>query len=60
MLKEMGHLMRYLDEFRSPQLLKGQLEKIASFPFTASYMEVCGTHTMAISKSGLRPLLAPG
>jgi len=51
--------MRYVDEFRSPEALKGQLEKIRKFTFTASFMEVCGTHTMAISRSGLRPLLAP-
>jgi hydrogenase expression/formation protein HypD len=51
--------MRYLDEFRSPGLLRGQLEKITNFPFAASFMEVCGTHTMAISRAGLRPLLAP-
>jgi hydrogenase expression/formation protein HypD len=51
--------MRYIDEFRSPDLLKGQLEKIRAFPFDFSIMEVCGTHTMAISRSGLRPLLAP-
>lgn len=51
--------MRYIDEFRSPDLLRGQLEMIRDFPFSASFMEVCGTHTMAISRSGLRPLLAP-
>ncbi|MBN2025677.1 MAG: hydrogenase formation protein HypD [Actinobacteria bacterium] len=51
--------MRYIDEFRSPDLLKGQLERIRSFPFPFSIMEVCGTHTMTISRSGLRPLLAP-
>ena len=51
--------MKYVDEFRSPQFLKGQLEKIAEFPLSARFMEVCGTHTMAISKAGLRPLLAP-
>ena len=51
--------MRYLDEFRSPDLLRGQLEMIGEFPFAASFMEVCGTHTMAISRSGLRPLLSP-
>jgi hydrogenase expression/formation protein HypD len=51
--------MKYLDEFRSTHLLRGQLEKINRIPFNASFMEVCGTHTMAISRSGLRPLLAP-
>ncbi|RJP27726.1 MAG: hydrogenase formation protein HypD [Actinobacteria bacterium] len=51
--------MRYIDEFRSPDLLKGQLQKIKEFSSGISVMEVCGTHTMAISRSGLRPLLAP-
>lgn len=51
--------MRYVDEYRSPEFLKGQLSKISEFPFSARFMEVCGTHTMAISKAGLRPLLAP-
>ncbi|OFW68797.1 MAG: hydrogenase formation protein HypD [Actinobacteria bacterium RBG_19FT_COMBO_54_7] len=51
--------MKYVDEFRSPQFLQAQLDKIAEFPFNARFMEVCGTHTMAISKAGLRPLLAP-
>lgn len=51
--------MRYVDEFRSPELLKGQLERIKSLPGRVSFMEVCGTHTMAISRAGLRPLLAP-
>jgi hydrogenase expression/formation protein HypD len=51
--------MRYIDEFRSPELLMGQLEKIREFSSNISIMEVCGTHTMAISRSGLRPLLSP-
>lgn len=51
--------MRYIDEFRAPELLRGQLEKIRGFTFDFSVMEVCGTHTMAISKAGLRPLLSP-
>jgi hydrogenase expression/formation protein HypD len=51
--------MKYVDEFRSPELLRGQLQKISEFSFSASFMEVCGTHTMAISRAGLRPLLAP-
>ncbi len=50
--------MRYVDEFRDPELLRGQLEEIRRFGFRASFMEVCGTHTMAISRAGLRPLLA--
>jgi hydrogenase expression/formation protein HypD len=51
--------MKYVDEYRAPGFLRGQLEKIREFPFDARFMEVCGTHTMAISRAGLRPLLAP-
>lgn len=50
--------MRYIDEYRDPGVLRGQLEEIGRFGFHASFMEVCGTHTMAISRAGLRPLLA--
>ncbi len=50
--------MRYVDEYRAPELLRGQLEKIRAFRSRASFMEVCGTHTMAISRAGLRPLLS--
>ncbi|NPV60448.1 MAG: hydrogenase formation protein HypD [Actinobacteria bacterium] len=49
--------MRYVDEYRDPGVLRGQLEEIGKFGFHASFMEVCGTHTMAISRAGLRPLL---
>jgi len=51
--------LRYLDEYRSPALLRGQLRAIKELSANAVLMEVCGTHTMAISRSGLRPLLAP-
>jgi len=50
--------MKYLDEFRKSDLLRGQLQRILEFPFRASFMEVCGTHTMAISRSGLRSALS--
>ncbi len=50
--------MRFIDEYRAPELLRGQLEKIRAFGSRASFMEVCGTHTMAISRAGLRPLLS--
>ncbi len=51
--------MKYLDEFRSPGAVKGLVEKIKGLPGSFTFMEVCGTHTMAISRAGLRPLLAP-
>lgn len=51
--------MKYLDEFRSPELALPWLDGIRSLGTSARFMEVCGTHTMAISRAGLRPLLAP-
>ncbi len=52
--------MRYLDEFRSPGLARPWIEAIGAAEGEFVFMEVCGTHTMAISRAGLRPLLAPG
>ncbi len=52
--------MKYVDEFRDPELtarLLDELKTAVSRPFTV--MEVCGTHTMAIFRSGLRALLPP-
>lgn len=51
--------MKYLDEFRNPGAVKGLTEKIGELPGSFTFMEVCGTHTMAISRAGLRPLIAP-
>ncbi|MDY6796575.1 MAG: hydrogenase formation protein HypD [Actinomycetota bacterium] len=51
--------MRFIDEYRSPDILRGLLDRIGDIPRPMTLMEVCGTHTMAISRSGLRPLLAP-
>ena len=53
--------MKYLDEFRKKEPFQAILSKIKSLPSTPiSLMEVCGTHTVSISKSGLRSLLPPG
>lgn len=52
--------MKYLDEFRDPGLsaaLLDELRSITTRPFRV--MEICGTHTMAIFRSGLRSLLPP-
>ena len=54
--------MRYIDEYRDPEAVRGLTEAIAA---TASQtggeplrlMEVCGTHTMAIFRFGLRQIL---
>lgn len=51
----------YLDRFRDPGLARGLVETIrregADSP-PARIMEVCGTHTMAIARNGIRSLLA--
>lgn len=50
--------MRYLEEFRDPRLAKALVEKIRNeteLPFTI--MEVCGSHTVAIHKYGIKGLL---
>ena len=55
--------MKYQDEFRGRELVAGLAERIRRLaarrarPMT--FMEVCGTHTMAIYQYGLRTLLPP-
>ena len=50
--------MKYLDAFRAKEPLQAILSKIESLPSSPlSIMEVCGTHTVSISKFGLRSLL---
>jgi len=51
--------MKYLDEFREREPFHALLSKIASFTLHTTIMEVCGTHTVSISKSGIRGLLPP-
>lgn len=55
--------MKYIDEYRSKPIIKGLTEKInqrlSQTEGEIVLMEVCGTHTMAISKSGLRKVLSP-
>lgn len=51
--------MKYLDEFRDPSLIEGLRKKILSSGTKLKVMEVCGTHTMVIGKTGLRSLLSP-
>ncbi len=53
--------MKYLDEFRDPALaapLFEELRRSVDRPFRV--MEVCGTHTMSIFRSGIRSLLPDG
>ena len=55
--------MNYQDEYRDRELVQGLAKKLAHLvaglakPLT--FMEICGTHTMAIYRFGLRSLLPP-
>ena len=52
--------MKYLDEYRDPQLAKSLIERLRHRPFPKGeirLMEICGTHTVAIFRSGMRQLL---
>jgi hydrogenase expression/formation protein HypD len=52
--------MKFIDEFRDQALVKDltrRLEALAQGP--ATVMEVCGTHTMAAARFGLKTLLPP-
>ncbi len=57
--------MKYVNEFRDPaaaRALTARLTELAaSLPptTTVTIMEVCGTHTMAIARHGIRTLLPP-
>jgi hydrogenase expression/formation protein HypD len=55
--------VKYLDEYRDPQLAKSLLSALQRRKLgkdTIRLMEICGTHTVAIFRSGLRQLLPPG
>jgi len=53
--------MKYVDEYRDDKLLHGVVKqirnKLDSFDRELVFMEVCGTHTMAIFRSGLKSIL---
>jgi len=53
--------MRYIDEFRDPSSIKRKLKEInkqaEKLPSPVYLMEVCGTHTMAIGRFGIRQAL---
>jgi hydrogenase expression/formation protein HypD len=53
--------MKHQNEYRDPELARLQLEAIrrtvADYNGTMTFMEVCGTHTMAIYQHGIRTLL---
>ncbi|MGB9597044.1 MAG: hydrogenase formation protein HypD [Candidatus Poribacteria bacterium] len=50
--------MKYLDEYRQPNIVKKILDKIrATSKREIKLMEVCGTHTVAIFRSGIKDIL---
>lgn len=52
--------LKYLEEYRDAQLAQGLLDAIRRRSRKpARLMEICGTHTVAIFRSGLRELLPP-
>jgi hydrogenase expression/formation protein HypD len=54
--------LKYLDEYRDPELAKSLLETLkrrGNTNRTYKLMEICGTHTVAIFRLGLRQLLPP-
>jgi hydrogenase expression/formation protein HypD len=54
--------MRYVEEYRSPQLAKRLAEQIAALVEPGrsyKFMEVCGGHTHTIYKHGIEDLLPP-
>jgi hydrogenase expression/formation protein HypD len=53
--------MENLAALRDPDLLRGLAERLRTMPAPpATLMEVCGTHTVAIARYGLRAALPPG
>lgn len=55
--------MKYLDAFRDGAVARKLVEqlhaRVADYAGTMTFMEVCGTHTMAIYQHGIRSLLPP-
>jgi len=52
--------MKYIDEYRNPEIAKNllnRIEKEALELLPVKIMEVCGTHTMSIFRSGIKNIL---
>jgi len=50
-----------LKAFKDPRLAKGLIDSIEALaPEDATLMEVCGTHTVAIARNGIRALMPEG
>jgi len=53
--------MKFIDEFRNPELVQDIARRLTEPAAPeAVLMEVCGTHTMAAARFGLKSLLPPG
>ena len=57
-----AEMQRELAAFKDPQLARGPIESIGKLAPVggATLMEVCGTHTVAIARNGIRNLMPPG
>jgi len=53
--------MKFSEEFRDKELVRELARRLQALaPSPATLMEVCGTHTMAVARFGLKMLLPPG
>ncbi len=57
----MDKMQQELKEFKDPKLARGLVQAIGELaPESATLMEVCGTHTVAIARNGIRGLMPEG
>ena len=57
----MDAMQQELKAFKDPRLARGLIESIQALaPKSATLMEVCGTHTVAIARNGIRGLMPEG
>ena len=49
--------MKFIEEFRNKDLVKALVRRLGDLAAPAIIMEVCGTHTMAAARFGLKSLL---
>lgn len=57
----MDAMQQELKAFKDPTLARGLIESIQALaPKSATLMEVCGTHTVAIARNGIRGLMPEG
>ena len=57
----MDAMQQELKAFKDPRLARGLIESIQALaPESATLMEVCGTHTVAIARNGIRGLMPEG